>query len=172
MRTDLITPRIPADITNTSICTSLEKILSTNILCSIASTDSKGTPHINTCFYSFSDDFKLYIFTDPATKHSKNINARSDCAVNIFSSAQVIGDDLCGTQLFGIAKELNLVSGLSAFHNYCSRFPIILTWADSWDIVLKSFKSRFFEIQIKSGKILDEVAFGKEQYVSFEILKG
>lgn len=157
------------NISTPQIAESLLRILERSHLCSIATVNPDGSPHINTCFFSFTGDFRLYVFTSPNTVHANNIEVNPACAVNVFSSSQKIGDDLLGGQLFGTAKQLNKMKGLAAFRNYTNRFPILLTWADSWDAILKGFQSRFYEITISSGKLLDESAFGKEEYISFTI---
>ena len=157
------------EVSNIRVSESLSRILNGNILCSISTMTPDGKPYINTCFYSFTNDLKLYVFTSPKSAHAINVENNSACSVNIFSSLQKIGDDLLGGQLFATMKQLDIVKGLVAFRNYTERFPILLTWANSWDAILKGFQSRFYEITILSGKILDEGAFGKEEYVEFDI---
>ena len=151
------------------ISESINRVLEGSTLCSIATVNEQCAPHVNTCFFSYTQDLELFVFTSPHTIHAKNIDNRSACAVNVFSTDQKIGDDLLGAQLFGTAHKLNTTSGLRAFNNYVIRFPVLLSWAASWDAILKGFESRFYKIIINSGKILDEKAFGKEEYVEFSI---
>jgi uncharacterized protein YhbP (UPF0306 family) len=169
MSPDIIIPTSPPRVTNIQISEALETILSSQNLCSIATANKSCTPHVNTCFFSYTNDLRLFIFTSPSTQHSENISSRADCAINIFSSTQVIGEDLAGVQLFGRARQLSVVEAAVAFNSYCARYPILLTWATSWDAMLRSFQSRFFEIDVSSGKVLYEKLFGKETYVLFKV---
>jgi len=149
------------------IARSLTRVLNSNSLCSIATIDERGGPYINTCFYSFNDDPTIFVFTSPGTKHGRNLERNRTCAVNVFSSSSIMGEDLLGAQIHCSAVQLMAAQGLAAFQNYCSRFPTLLTWANSWDAVLKGLQSRFYALTPVSGKILDEVEFGKEMYIEF-----
>lgn len=160
---------VAAEGDNDRVRQSLNGIFESQTLCSIATADQSGAPHINTCFFAYNSGYKLIVFTDPDALHSQNISNRADCAVNIFSSSQVVGDDLKGVQLIGKARMLHGAEAALAFKTYCIRFPIILKWAASWEMVLKGLKSRFYEITIHSGKLLDELTFGKEHYITFSI---
>ena len=157
-------------ISENAVKESLARIMQSSSLCSIATVNcDDGAPHINTCFFSYSENFQLYLFTSPKTLHARNLESKPSCAINIFSTNQKMGDNLLGCQLFGTAKMLNPILGLRAFNNYVHRFNVFSTWADTLDTVLSKFESRFYEFEICSGKILDESAFGKEEYVSFKI---
>lgn len=169
MSPDLVLSSSPSHITSEQVCDAIETILTSQQLCSIATTDTSGNPHVNACFYSYTNDLRLFIFTSPTAQHSLNIAARPTCAVNIFSSTQMMGNNLSGVQLFCRARELNITEGASAFQNYSSRHPVLLGWATSWQTVLQKFRSRFYELEVLSGKMLHEGIFGKEEYVSFAI---
>ena len=114
------------DISSIQIIESLVRVLDANTLCSIATVNHDRSPHVNTCFFSYTKDFRLYVFTSPQTIHARNLGSNPACAVNVFSSTQQIGVDLLGVQLFGTAKQLNKTAGFAAFYNYSGRFPKLL----------------------------------------------
>lgn len=145
-------------------------LLSANELCSIATTTPDGRPYINTCFFAFDPNLRLYVLTPPAAQHSRNIEARPDISVAIFDSHQKSGAELRGLQIFGRCfQAVNPDDLKRSFEAYADRFEAILTSAPNVEALLKVFESRLFTIEPTSIKIFDEPTFGKEVWITAKV---
>lgn len=151
---------------------SINKILSKTTLLSLATINEDGlTPHICTTYFAYNDKLHLYIITDPATKHSQNLNKNSNVAITVFNSHQGFWEDnMEGLQLFGTCKKLSLTSSLGAFSCFSKRFPVFNTLIKKPDDILKkAFSIRFHEIKIDRLKLFDEETFGEEVFIDLNI---
>jgi hypothetical protein len=58
---------------SSQLLTSVERILSTTALCSMATTSEAGTVDINTAFFAVGSDLLLYFLSHPNAAHSRNL---------------------------------------------------------------------------------------------------
>ena len=82
------------------------KLLGSLHTCTLSTCDADGQPHACSLLYAH-DGFRLYWFSDPASRHSRHIAAAPERRVVM----NVAGDhadftDIHGLQMFGIAKRL------------------------------------------------------------------
>src|SRR5688572_29603354 len=76
-------------------------ILDSTELCSIATLADDGGAHINTAYFAFDDELRLYFLSNPASVHCQNIARRPRMAVAAFDTHQPWGTPGKGLQLFG-----------------------------------------------------------------------
>jgi uncharacterized protein YhbP (UPF0306 family) len=81
------------------------RILSDNVLCSIATVTPEGYPHINTAYFSFSDSLDLYFLSHPGSRHCRNLSIHPAMAMSVFATAQEWTEPGVGVQLFGVGEE-------------------------------------------------------------------
>jgi uncharacterized protein YhbP (UPF0306 family) len=82
-----------------------QRLLAALHVCTVA-TYGDGQPHAVSLFYAH-DGFDLYWFSDPASRHSRHIDAMAEArvAVTIAADHQDFGD-IRGIQLIGVARRL------------------------------------------------------------------
>src|SRR5687768_6870779 len=64
------------------------RVLTTNVLCSMATVTPDGRAHINTAYFSYSDKLELYFWSHPGSLHCRNLLRNPSMAMTVFSSAQ------------------------------------------------------------------------------------
>ena len=150
---------------NKDVLVSINSILSETSLCSLATVDNHGKPWINTIFFAVDEQLGLIWLTPPATQHSKNIHNESSIAIAVYSTEQAWDKSKRGLQLAGEANRLEGQGESSAFETYVKRYPHLLTMvAHSQN--MDGIESRFYNCQLRSFKLFDEVTFGSEVWIS------
>lgn len=158
-------PEYPDDRLNASI----SDILNNNILLAMA-TVKDGESYINTAYYCFNSRLHFYILTEPSTQHSQNVVKNRSAALAIYDSRQPWDGDKRGLQIFG---ECELATGTEveeATHLYLERFPGLSKWIRTADDFHKGIiNSKMYSIRTRWLKILDEVNFGKENFITLTV---
>ena len=144
---------------------SLREIISENKLLSMATVDGEE-PHVNTAFYAFDQELKLYILTPPETRHGENLENNSSVAVDIHDSHQNWTDDKQGLQIFGQAKKVENTS--KALEIYKDRYPELGEFATNKE-ELKELDSELYVVKPSRIKLFDEPRFGTETWINVEI---
>lgn len=149
---------------------SLANIFSSNKLMSIASIN-KDQSWINVAFYAFNNHLQLFFLTEIDAQHSKNLLANSSVAVSIFNSNQPWGPGkLQGLQLFGTCSKAEGIRLIEGGKLYIERFPDATKYLgkpnDLLDALLGSW---IYVIYPQKIKILDELVFGEDTYVTIDI---
>ena len=143
------------------VLNSIKEILGKNKLLTL-STIKNNQPHSNTAYYAFDKNFNLYIWSEKASAHSKNILKNKKVAVNIFDSEQKWGSLLQGVQAMGIAKPVNNKELIKAGLSYLKRFPASLKMVKNpGGFHHKIFESQLYKIKLNKIKVFDERTFGK-----------
>ena len=143
------------------VLNSIKEILGKNKLLTL-STIKNNQPHSNTAYYAFDKNFNLYIWSEKASAHSKNILKNKKVAVNIFDSEQKWGSLLQGIQAMGIAKPVNNKELIKAGLLYLKRFPASLKMVKNpKGFRHKIFESQLYKIKLNKIKVFDERTFGK-----------
>lgn len=155
----------------TEIAESIEKLLATNRACSMATIATDGAPYINTAFYTYNKSWHLYIMTNPATQHSRNLAVNNQCSMTIFDSGQVPAGKvgLMGLQLFGTMKQVDATRAGKVFSLYAKRFAWVISWAGAYRNMTKITKSRFYEFVPERVKVFDEPTFGNDVFLTVKI---
>ena len=155
--------------TDEALNLSITKILSSNILCSIASIN-KSESYIHTAYFCFNDKLKLYFISDPSTQHTANIKSNPSVAIAIYDSKQPWDDNKRGLQIFGkceIAKGTKLIDGTL---HYLKRFAGLKQWIKHPDDFIKgAINSKMFVITPSRIKLFDEETFGEEVFIELNI---
>jgi uncharacterized protein YhbP (UPF0306 family) len=145
---------------------SIASILAANELCSMATVNDSSSPYINTAYYAFKDDLRIYFLSNPIRQHSLNLANNSSIALSIFTSAQPFASLAQGLQIFGDCHLTNQDEARDAFHAFSRRFPKLLDEVATFEEYLAGMiKGRFYEIRPRTIKIFDEPCFGKGIWV-------
>ncbi len=149
---------------------SIQSILETNALMSVATIAEGNRSHIHTAYFCFNSQLELFSLTEPFRQHSSNVERNPSAAVAVYDSHQPWDEPKRGLQLFG---ECNLAHGTKlaeAFMLYAQRFSGLKKWVQHADDILKNvIESRFYVITVNSVKIFDEPRFGSEVWVSVQV---
>jgi uncharacterized protein YhbP (UPF0306 family) len=94
-------------LTNRQIQRSVNRLLAENVLCSMASITKDGLAHINTAYFCYTPDLKIYFLSHSNALHCQNILNNPSMALAIFPSNQTWGGADRGLQLFGICKPVS-----------------------------------------------------------------
>ena len=139
-------------------------------LCSLATSCQDGNCHINTQYFCYDSNLRLYWLSDPDALHSRNLAIHPHCALAIYDSKQPWGSSLCGLQLFGKACAAIGEMQQSASQLYSERFDAFASFLNSLSPDDRDgFRSQFYMMEVSSAKILDEEVFGEEVYISVKI---
>lgn len=146
-------------------------ILTSNYLLSLGTFNQKEKqPCMSFAYYAFDKNLNLYIWTDPKARHSLNISKNPLVAVNIANTTQEWGSLLQGVQIAGTAKILSGKDALFAGALYLKRYSKASKFIKKLsDFSAKKYQSRLYKIEISWMKILDEKAFGKEEYKELSV---
>jgi len=157
-------------VTSSQLSDSVWRILKSNNLCTIATVTPEKQPYMNTAFFVPLGEHEVAIWTSPKTKHSTNASADPSAAITIFDSTQTFGKPLAGLQATGTLTAAGVATTIKAFAQYTKRYASFSTFASSVDEMNRAFESRFYIFKIQWVKVLDELAFGSEGYVTGKVL--
>lgn len=150
---------------------SLSQLLRDNGLCSMATVGANCTAHINTCFCAPTSDFRVIVFTVPATRHGENLERNQSVALTLFDSHQEWGGIVYGCQCFGSGRLLHGEDAAQALVAYTARHPRMVEWAPTLADLEAKFTSRLYEMRVDRFTLLDEARFGKEGYVNGTVVR-
>lgn len=149
---------------------SINEILSSNTLFSMASIKDKSKSWVNTVYFAYGDQLVFYFLTPPTAQHSKNIEANNSVAVSVFDSHQAVTGKKRGLQIFGtchLARGQEVKEGIKV---YGSRFPSFASRVHSAnDFEKLKMESRIYVVIPHMIKIFDEVIFGEEKWVTIKV---
>jgi uncharacterized protein YhbP (UPF0306 family) len=151
---------------------SIFRILSNNMLCSIATVTPEGRPHINTAYFSYSDALELIFLSHPDSMHCRNLSGDSSIAMAVFSSAQQWIDPGQGIQLFGTCEQTSGSFVDKAERSYAKRFDAYTSWKEKLKGDDLARQYRFYLFLVTGVKILDERAFGDAVFVRASVQRG
>jgi uncharacterized protein YhbP (UPF0306 family) len=154
-----------------SVQQSVFSILQNNVLCSIASVTHEGRPHINTAYFSCSDNLELYFLSHPGSLHCRNLASGSWVAMTVFSSAQQWTEPGHGVQLFGTCEQTMGSSAEEAERSYASRFPGYASWKATLASDDLARQYRFYRFEVSELKILDEKNLGDAVFVRASVVR-
>jgi uncharacterized protein YhbP (UPF0306 family) len=140
-------------------------ILDGSPLCSIATVTAEGRAHINTAYFSYSDQLELYFLSHPASRHCRNLASNSSMAVTVFSTQQEWTDPGRGVQLFGSCEATSGSAAGEAERSYRRRFAGYETWKAALADGDVARQYRFYRFDAAAVKILDEQNLGDAVFV-------
>jgi len=158
------------------LLTSVERILSSTALCSMATTSEAGTVDINAAFFAVGSDLLLYFLSHPNAAHSRNLTHVPAMAMTVFDSHQEWGQPHFGLQLFGNGEPVASTSVEQARAVYAARFT------GYFDRVVRAEESggtpeagvaglRLYVFTPTRLKLLDEPAFGDGVFIPVEVAR-
>lgn len=153
---------IPVDLKQ--MMTITRQLLGASPLCSIASVDDDGRPHVNTAYFAWNDIFDIFWMSEPEARHSLNVRANGVVAIAVYDSNQVWGSPDRGIQLFGRARELKGKADREAKATYRRRFAAF-SEADHGAY-------RFYRCRPRKVKLFHEQALGDATFVVGHIEQG
>jgi uncharacterized protein YhbP (UPF0306 family) len=134
-----------------------------------ATITSGGEAHVNTAYYSYSEDLVLYFMSHPQSLHCQNLSANSSMAVAIFASEQKWTDPGRGLQLFGRCDQLKGRDAEIAERTYGQRFRAYADWKGSLKPGDAALDYRFYRFVPHRVKVLDEAEFGDAVWVELQV---
>lgn len=166
----LINPHHPTEKLDDSIT----HLLNVNMLCDVATVNENGTPHINTAFFAYDEDWTLCFLSDPDSIHARNIARKPDVAVSIYDGRQIWGGAHTGLQIFGTCERLTGDAEAKAREMYAQRFLLYADFAagkapggDGGESPFAKYV--FYGVTPSLVKVLDELAFGDEVVARTEV---
>ena len=140
---------------------SLFRILEDNVLCSMATVTSDYQAHLNTVYFSYSEDLELYFISHPESRHCQNLETNPSIAMTVFSSLRTWGNRDQGLQLFGTCKLALDAIAIKALNSYVIRFPTSAGWQRSLSQDDPGKNHRMYRFLVDHIKIFDEHAWGE-----------
>jgi len=157
------------------LLTSVTRILNANTLCSMATRSEAGIVDINTAFFSHDAELTLYFLSHPHAAHCRNLAHVSQMAMTVFDSHQQWGESHAGLQLFGRGGQIVPDHFEQAQACYAARF------AGYFDLVIRAGEAaaaptgtsalQLYCFVPTRVKLLDELVFGDEVYITAEIVR-
>src|SRR4029453_1215514 len=158
------------------LLTSVERILSSTALCSMATTSQAGRVDINTAFFAVGSDLLLYFLSHPKAAHSRNLTHVPAMAMTVFDSHQEWGRPHLGLQLFGNGEPVASTMVEQARAVYAARFT------DFFDRVVRAEESggtaeagvadlQLYVFTPTRLKLLDEPVFGDGVFIPVEVVR-
>jgi len=149
---------------------SLNEILSSNILLSMASIKDGKESWIHTAYYAYSPNLRLYYLSAPSAQHSKNIEQSQSVAVSIFDTHQNPTDKKSGLQLFGVCRRAVSEEVAEGLRLYTERFSWLANYIkESRDFDKGILESKLYVITPRTIKLFDEAVFGEEKWVIMSV---
>ena len=158
------------------LLTSVEGILSSTALCSMATTSEAGTVDINAAFFAVGSDLLLYFLSHPNAAHSRNLTHVPAMAMTVFDTHQEWGRPHLGLQLFGNAERVASTRLEQARAFYAARFT------GYFDRVVRAEESggtaeaevaglQLYVFTPTRLKLLDEPTFGDGVFIPVEVVR-
>ena len=158
-------PILTSGITDRQIQRSVHQLLAENVLCSMASITAEGHAHINTAYFSYTPDLKVYFFSHPNALHCQNIVSNPSMALAIFSSNQTWGSPDRGLQLLGMCKQVAGREVNKADKLYSKRFTEYATWKANLASDTLGLDYQFYRFVTAELKVFDEKELGAGIFV-------
>ena len=153
-------PILTSGITDRQIQRSVHQLLAENVLCSMASITAEGRAHINTAYFSYTPDLKVYFFSHPNALHCQNIVSNPSMALAIFSSNQTWGSPDRGLQLLGMCKQVAGREVSEADKLYSKCFTEYATWKANLASDTLGLDYQFYRFVTAELKVFDEKELG------------
>jgi uncharacterized protein len=153
------------DLEDSRVRASLRRLLRENVLASFATVDPRGLSHINTAYFAWSDDWSIFFYSYPDSRHCRNLERQPSMAVAVFDSHQRWGRPDTGVQFFGRAREATGASARVAEAVYARRFPGFEKWKTDLEHNEGAFPLRPFRFRPRRAKVFDERSLGGGKFV-------
>ena len=165
------TPSEVERLTAERVWRSIIRVLDETTLGAWATVTSGGEAHVNTAYYSYSEDLVLHFMSHPNSLHCLNVSANSSMAVAIFASEQKWTDPGRGLQLFGRCDQLRGEDAETAERAYGQRFRTYADWKGSLKPGDAALDYRFYRFVPHTVKVLDEAEFGDAVWVEVQVAR-
>jgi Pyridoxamine 5'-phosphate oxidase len=151
-------------VSSARIAVTARRLLDASTLCAIATVSPRGSAHINTAYFAWTEAFEIVWLSDPAAAHSRNLETEPSAAVSVFDSNQVWGEPDRGIQVFGTAREVGPRPGSAVPDVYSRRFPAYPGEE------LGGY--RFYVLRPRRIKLFDERELGPGVFVTATVGRG
>ena len=152
------------------ISESVRALLSQGTLCSLASVSAESKAHINTCFFAFDSSLRLFILSEPESRHTRYFKTNPSAAIAIFDSSQEWGNPLRGIQLFGEIKKVDAGTVVHGYETYAKRFLKFSDWIKKpMELLSGACTTELVVFETKQITLFDEKTFGKDAFIHCEI---
>ncbi len=158
-------PIATSEISLRRVQRSVHRLLSENLLCSMASVTADGCAHINTAYFCYSPELEIYFLSHQKALHCKNILSNPSMAMAVFSSNQSWGSSDSGLQLFGTCKKAIGREAIKADQLYGKRFAEYNAWKADLASDSLGQEYRFYRFVTAELKVFDEKELGAGTFV-------
>jgi uncharacterized protein YhbP (UPF0306 family) len=131
----------------------------------MASITADNKAHINTAYFTYSPELKLYFLSHPNALHCQNVLRNSSMAIAIFPSNQTWGGSDRGLQLFGNCRQATGREAKQAEKLYSQRFASYTAWKANLAAETASREYCFYRFVTTHMKLFDEQEFGGGRFV-------
>jgi len=156
-----------------ALACSLDEILGATSLYSMASIVSTGESWINTAFFAYSDDLRLYFVSLPDAQHARNIAGNPSVAVSVCDTGQ--RGPKRGLQLFGtcvVARDGELDRGTEVGGRRFAWLAAMEPALTEPDAPAGPPQPRLFVVHPRTVKIFDELRFGQDVWITAAVAAG
>jgi uncharacterized protein len=102
----------------------LLKFLRDHQVLTLAVTEPDGSPHAAALFYATDEELRIYLVTDPETRHGQAMLANPSVAGTIQRDRQQ-WHEIRGVQFRGLCQQLGGAERSRAWEIYSARFPFL-----------------------------------------------
>ena len=152
----------------TTVRDDIYKFMSTNGIMTL-STSEENKPWSCTVYYGLSEDFTMYVVTDPDSKHGQHIQKNPNVAFSIFDSATKVIDDKKGIQGQGTCVQVHDIveatKGLMLWHRNNPGAEKKITV----ESIKKFMDTRIFKISPNYIKFCAKELYGESEYGEIEL---
>jgi len=131
--------------------------MNASTLCSLATISPGERAHVNHMYFAWNERFEVFWFSDPESRHSRNLERNPTAAITVYDSHQVNGKPDRGIQLFGTAGA---TSSNEATRIYKRKFRLL----DPSGFTAYRFRAR-------TVKLFDEPALGPAVLVTARVTR-
>lgn len=146
------------------------RILEENVLCTIATVNEAGRPHISTAYFCYSEELELYFLSHPDSRHCRNLRRTPAAAAAVFSTAQQWTGPDRGIQLVGTCAQARGGHAAKAVRLYGVRFPAYRDWRAGLETGDLGSRYRYFRFVGREIQILDEAELGDAAFVRVDVV--
>jgi general stress protein 26 len=133
------------------------RLMDASTLCALATVSPGGRAHVNHMYFAWNDRYEVFWFSDPESRHSRNLERDPTAAITVYDSHQVNGRPDRGIQLFGRA---GVASNQEVTRLYTRKFRGL----DPSGYTAYRFRPRTL-------KLFDEPAFGPAVFVTARVTR-
>jgi general stress protein 26 len=150
----------------TTLKSSIERIINHAPLISFATVDKDNKPHISNSYFGCTSLLQIVVLTSPEANHSKAIRHNPNVAVSVTDSQQLPSSRKSGLELQGKMHQAKGIEAIAAYGSYMRHmmpfFRKKVHGKTSPMSLTKKLGSRPYVVDVEIVKVFDEVALAPD----------